>query len=100
MHRLRTRSPFGLAAHRLLDPPHALAVPPALAVALLLLTGSSELATRGEEEEDGLDGLRDEREELFVEGEEVLEAEGRVWEAKRARPLRGWGLATGGGYSQ
>jgi hypothetical protein len=74
------------STHSLLNPPH---IPRKLdLIPLLLLARLLQLAPRGEEEQDGTDRLRDEREELVVEGEEVLEREGGGREAEGAGPLR------------
>lgn len=50
----------------LLDPPD-IAFELAPAIGLLLLSGSSEVASRGKQKEDSLDGLWDELQELGVE---------------------------------
>ena len=59
--------------HRLLDPIHAIALPYALAIFLLLFSGGLQGAPEGEQEEDGFHWLGHEGEEIVVEGEEVLE---------------------------
>lgn len=77
----------GSATHRLLDEPH-ITIEAVLGLSILLNARLLELAPRREEEEDSLDGLRDEREEVLVEREQVLERERAGREADRACPLK------------
>lgn len=72
--------------HSLLDPPHV-AVKLVLARFLLLLARLGEGTPLREQEQDSAHRLRDEGEELGVEGKEVLERERRSGETERLRPL-------------